>query len=322
MANKLASILSAGNNQYPTPAISLNRWATDMVSAGIIGALTNTAGVAPATGALAVNAQGSPNMTVAVNGGVAYLAATPTGGTAQVLGITQDVSENVTISSNSSGSTVYDFVYMKADPDKMNNPASNGLDVLTLVTSRSTTAYSAGTPSTFGNSNGAQANTLLLAVVTVVNLAASIGNSAITDARVQALDTLPSGVGTVSNAALAANTAWTAWTPTVTGATGTFTTATGAGRYQQIGKTVIYQASCTITTIGTGTGCVFTLPVTCQASANEVIGTAREDATSGKMGVAKLASSTAGTVIDYANGNIVSGGSGSIVRVYGTYEAA
>jgi len=40
------------------------------------------------------------------------------------------------------------------------------------------------------------------------------------------------------------------------------------------------------------------------------------------MGVAKFASTILASVIDYANGNIVSGGSGSIVRINGTYEAA
>lgn len=115
--------------------------------------------------------------------------------------------------------------------------------------------------------------------------------------------------------------AWQAWTPTVTAATGSFTTATGAGRYTQIGKTIHYQGSMTITTIGTGTGCVFTLPVTAQTSSNVVIGSAREDATGGTMGIVRLASSTTGIVARYDNGNILNG-SGSVVRVYGTYEAA
>lgn len=114
---------------------------------------------------------------------------------------------------------------------------------------------------------------------------------------------------------------WTAWTPTVTAATGTFTTATGAGRWTQIGKTIHFQASCTITTIGTGTGCVFTLPVTAQASGLMIMGSAREDATAGSMGVARLSSSTTASVARYDNGNILNG-SGSVVRVHGTYEAA
>ncbi len=191
MANKLPSVVQSGNNQYLTPALSFNRVATDTIVPGVIGTVSNTAGVAPMTGAFAVNAQGSPNMTVAVTGGVLYAGATPSGGTAQVLGVTQDVSENVTIASNATGSTRYDFIYMSLDSTKLNNPASNGLDVCTLTTSRSTTPYNAATAGSFGNSNGAQANTLLLAVVTVVNGAVSIGNSSITDARVQASDSLP-----------------------------------------------------------------------------------------------------------------------------------
>ena len=42
---------------------------TDLFTDGIVGTFGNTAGVAPSTGGLAVNAQGSPNMTVAVTAG-------------------------------------------------------------------------------------------------------------------------------------------------------------------------------------------------------------------------------------------------------------
>lgn len=114
---------------------------------------------------------------------------------------------------------------------------------------------------------------------------------------------------------------WQAWTPTVTAGSGSFTTATGAGRYIQIGKSVFFQVSLTVTTVGSGTGAVFTLPVTAQSS-SALTGTAREDVTSGNAGVVKLTSSTTGSVLRYDNGNITSGGSGSIVRAYGIYEAA
>lgn len=114
---------------------------------------------------------------------------------------------------------------------------------------------------------------------------------------------------------------WTAWTPTVTAGSGSFTSASGSGRWFQIGKLVFYKVDCTITTVGTGQGCVFTLPVTAQASAGH-LGSAREDATSGFAGMVKFASTTSASVSKYDNGNITSGGSGSVVRASGFYEAA
>lgn len=175
MANKSTYIVQTGVNGYQVPAIAFNKVATDILLPGIVGSYFNTSGVAPATGSFAVNAQGSPNMTVAVSAGTAYVSATPTGGTAQTVAVAMDASENVTIDANSTGSTRYDFVYLKVDADKMNNPASNGLDVATLTTQRSTTQDA--------DSNGALANALLLAVVTVSNGASSIANSNITDRR-------------------------------------------------------------------------------------------------------------------------------------------
>lgn len=175
MANKYAGIIQSGVNNYLTSAETLNGVATDSLVQGIIGSVGNTSGVAPATGSLAVNAQGSPNMTVAVSSGVAYVVATPTGGSAQSVRVTSDASENVTIASNSTGGTRYDHIYIKVDPDKMNNPAVTGTDVVTFVVQRSTTLEA--------DSNGAPSNSLLIAVVTVSNGASSITNGNIADAR-------------------------------------------------------------------------------------------------------------------------------------------
>lgn len=177
MANKYASVLQSGTNNFLTSAEMLNAHATDHFSAGVVGTITNTSGVSPATGSFAVNAQGSPNMTVAVTAGQAYVSATPTGGVVQTVRVRMDAAENVTISANATGGTRYDFVYIKVDPDKLNNPAVTGLDVVTLITQRSTT-----TPT---DSNGAPSNSLLLAIVTVSNGASSIANANITDSRVR-----------------------------------------------------------------------------------------------------------------------------------------
>jgi len=178
MATKTASVIQSGTSNYLTPAESFNVVATDLVTPGVVDAITATSGVAPTTGSFAVNAQGSPNMTVAVSAGQAYVNATPTGGTAQNIRVKLAASENVTIAANSTGGTRYDWVYIKVDPDKLNNPAADGTDVVTLITQRSTTLAT--------DSNGTPANALAIATVTVTNGAVSIANADITDRRVQA----------------------------------------------------------------------------------------------------------------------------------------
>jgi hypothetical protein len=232
MASKQTSIVPSGSNNYLTPSISLNRIATDTISPGVIGSILPGAGTAfgayPVVGgALSVQQQGSANMSVQVAGpGVAYISATPTSGTAQTLGVTVDVNENVTINANVSGSTVYDFVYLFLDPVKLNNAASNGLDVASFITVRSTTPWVNTAPYYGQSQTGAVANTLLLAVVTVANGASSIANGNITDARYQAttLLALPSNAITLGYAQITS--AFVSTSATIVAVTGLSTTVT------------------------------------------------------------------------------------------------
>jgi hypothetical protein len=115
--------------------------------------------------------------------------------------------------------------------------------------------------------------------------------------------------------------AWTAYTPSVAAVAGSFTTASATGRYTRIGNTIHFKADVTITTVGTGTGLLVGLPVAAQAN----FGLAcygREDAINGAMAIGKLQTTTTVSVNKYDNTNIVSGGSGSVIRLAGTYEAA
>lgn len=174
------SLLTAGTNNHEETSENANAMATDFVSEGVVdsGGITNTSGVAPSTGAFAVNAQSTPNMTVAVTSGVAYVAGAPTGQDSQTLRVRMTASTNVTISSNTSGVTKYDWLYIKLDADKMANPGVNADDVATLVTSRSSSSSSDdGTPPTYGYCIG---------VITVADSASSIANANITDSRVLA----------------------------------------------------------------------------------------------------------------------------------------
>lgn len=170
------SILTGGSNNHETTAEYANGTQTDLIGEGVVGAKTNTAGVAPATGAFAANAQGTPAMAVDVSAGIAYVTATPSGQNSQNLRIRSTATEEVTIDANSSGSTKYDWIYLSVSAANAANPAVNADNVATLVTSRSTSISSDdGTPPTYG---------LVLAKVTVANGASSITNANITDARV------------------------------------------------------------------------------------------------------------------------------------------
>jgi hypothetical protein len=169
------SVLTAGTNSHAETSENINGLATDFVSQGIIGPFTNTGGVAPMTGAFAVNAQGTPNMTVAVSSGVAYVTATPASQDSQTLRVRMTANQNVTISANTSGSTKYDWLYIALDASKAANPASDASDVATLYVSRSSSSTSDnGTPPAFGYN---------IAVITVSNGAASITNGNIKDNR-------------------------------------------------------------------------------------------------------------------------------------------
>lgn len=181
----VVSKLTAGSNVHLTTAEEANGMYTDFVSEGVIGTITNTSGVAPATGAFAVNAQGTPDNTVAYSAGVAYVTGTPTSQNSQTFRVKNSASDNLTISANSSGSTKYDWIYIKLDATKLNTPNTAGDDVATVVASRSSSASSDdGTPPTYGYP---------IAVVTVANGFSTITNGNIRDIRT------PSAITSTSN---------------------------------------------------------------------------------------------------------------------------
>lgn len=176
MATKTVSIVTGGNNNATVTAAEINAVATDNLVDGVVGAISLNTG-SGGSGSFAVNAQGTPGMSVRVSSGQLYCAATPSGGTSQRVRVSMDTYEDVTISANSTGSTRYDFVYAVISASALANPGANKDDVVTLTTSRSTSASTDnGTPPTYGYK---------LAVVTVANGASSITNSNITDYRIQ-----------------------------------------------------------------------------------------------------------------------------------------
>jgi hypothetical protein len=129
------------------------------------------------TGGYAVNAQGTPDMTLAVSAGTAYADGVPSSQNSQTFRIKSSAEETVAIAANSSGSTKYDYIYLQLNATELNNPNTAGSDASELVVSRSTSnSTDDGTPPTYG---------ILLAIVTVVNGATSITNGSIRDLRTQ-----------------------------------------------------------------------------------------------------------------------------------------
>lgn len=177
-------ILTGGSNSHATSSEEVNAIGTDFVSEGIVGTITNTSGVAPATGGFAINAAGTPDTTVAISTGVAYVTATPTSQNSQALRAKCSVSGTLTISANASGSTKYDWIYISVSAANAANPNSAADNVATIVASRSSSASTDdGTPPTYGYP---------LAVVTVANGFSTITNGNIRDIRTNAIVNLGS----------------------------------------------------------------------------------------------------------------------------------
>jgi hypothetical protein len=119
-------------------------------------------------------------------------------------------------------------------------------------------------------------------------------------------------------AASAIPSAWTSYTPTITALTGTFTTASATGSYYKIGNLVFFRVKITITTVGTGTNPIFTLPFQANASGDRVILAGSETALTGKMLQARVDNSaTTSTVFVYDNTSPAA--TGAVCMISGCY---
>lgn len=96
---------------------------------------------------------------------------------------------------------------------------------------------------------------------------------------------------------------FTAYAPSVSATSGTYTSASATGAYSKTGKLVCFWINATITTVGTGTSTIVTLPfASATTSGGTQIFAGRENAVSGKMlqGV-NLTNSSNVTIFDYSN---------------------
>lgn len=113
-------------------------------------------------------------------------------------------------------------------------------------------------------------------------------------------------------------TAWSAYTPSSGCGAGTLTTSSTAGRYKQLGKTVFFEASLTITTNGTCSALVFlgfpTTPLNVGAFAG------RETAAVGFGLAASVAAGTSYMALNKYDGTYP-GANGYVLQVSGSYES-
>lgn len=179
----VTSILTAGTNSHQTTAEEANRFLTNFVSPGFVGAITNTSGVAPMTGSFAVNAAATPNKTVIISTGDVVVTATPTGQASQNLNIRNTGSITTTIADNVSGATRYDWIYVVVDATNSNNPNTAGDNAASIIVNRSTSSSS--------DTAGAPAFNRVIAVVTISNGFTTITNGNIADRRTSAGAAVP-----------------------------------------------------------------------------------------------------------------------------------
>lgn len=152
--------------------------------------------MAPTTGSFGVNQNTGSDMNIKILGtgnttsqaSIAYVTVTPSSQDKQVLRARMSADYTAyAINSNSTGSTVFDFIYLQASATNANAPDAGADNVITLVTSRSTSSSTDnGTPPTYG---------ILLAVVTVANGATAITNANVSDRRTQ----VTLNIGSTSN---------------------------------------------------------------------------------------------------------------------------
>ncbi|WP_447361700.1 hypothetical protein ACSC95_19150 [Burkholderia vietnamiensis] len=105
------------------------------------------------------------------------------------------------------------------------------------------------------------------------------------------------------------------YTPTISASSGSYTSASATGGYMRLGKLVCLQATASITTVGTGTTTVLSLPVTAAStnSGMQVLA-GRENALTGKMLQAAIVSGGSSMVItDYANASAAANGASEVI---------
>lgn len=106
---------------------------------------------------------------------------------------------------------------------------------------------------------------------------------------------------------------WAPYTPTLTASAGTYTAASASGLYRIVDNIVFWQVTINITTVGTGTTPIFTLPVPGGNIGNVYLGYGRENNLTGNMLQVISVSTTTAVVFTYNNGSPAASGAGILV---------
>lgn len=114
---------------------------------------------------------------------------------------------------------------------------------------------------------------------------------------------------------------WQNWTPTISNGGGSISATVNWAKYMVIGKTIIWNASISITSVSAGGSLGITGPVASRI-AGQHSGTFREDAVLGNMGVTLFKSSTTVMSALFYNNAGNSATAGYTHYLGGTYESA
>jgi hypothetical protein len=109
---------------------------------------------------------------------------------------------------------------------------------------------------------------------------------------------------------------WTTYSPTLTAAAGTYTSATATGKYRDIGGVVFVDITVTITTVGTGTYPIVSMPSTILSGGSPTLA-GRETGSTGKAVLGTAITTT--TIELFFYDNSVPAANGYVIHVTGFY---
>ena len=115
--------------------------------------------------------------------------------------------------------------------------------------------------------------------------------------------------------------AWQTWTPTITNSAGSITATPAFAKYIQIGKTVHFKITLSISAVSAGGSLRITPPVAA-ASDQSYIGSGREDASTGSMTEVMFKSTVSYMSLFFYNNTGSTATAGYTHALSGTYEAA
>lgn len=202
-------------------------------------------------------------------------------------------------------------------------PAIAGSGVFTLPASATDTLLSANSTATLTGKTFDTAGSGNSLSINGVAATANTGTGAVARAAAPVFTTPTLGVATATtiNGVTIDNAAWTTYTPTVTASVNTITSVSATGFYKQIGKSILFRATATITTNGTAAGRVeVTLPVAVSAGLGAQPLYGQNNSSAAVLSVAITASvSTTKALIFTATGTYP-GADSTILVVGGSYE--